>query len=618
MAESNDLAALVAQAAELPRAPGVYLFKNARGRVLYVGKAKNLRARVRQYLLGHDDRPMVPFLLDAATTVDVTQVRTEKEAIILENTLIKKHRPRYNVMLRDDTGFLHLRIDPKGTWPRYSVTRDIDGRARFFGPYASAHRARLTLEFLSRRFPLRTCTDEEMKRRKRPCLLHQMHRCLAPCVDLCSKDTYAAVVDESMLFLEGKNKELLGRLHQRMVVHSEAEEFEEAARIRDLIRAVESSLESQLTVDRKGGNRDAWAMVRDGERAMAVLLPFRSGRMQEAHSFPLDQVVGEDGEVLSSLLTAWYQSAPRIPTEVLVSHLIPDGSALEEVLSERRGSRVHIRAPERGDKVKVIALALRNAQGALRRSRLRDARTDKALERLQEVARLPRKPHRIECFDNSNISGTNPVASQVVFIDGVPDRKRYRRYKVRSVQGPDDYATMREILERRIKRSRKEDAKPEDALPDLIVVDGGKGQVSVVMAVLADLGAHELPVVGLAKPRVEHARGERHAVDKIVVPGIKDPQRLRSNDPALLLLQALRDESHRTAVQYHRKVRRKASLGSELDGIPGVGPARRKVLLTRFGSVQGVKGATVDEVSGLPGFGRSLAVQILDTLGVGD
>jgi len=618
VADATDRTSLEAQAADLPRGPGVYLFKNERGRVLYVGKARDLRARVRQYLTGHDERQMVPYLMGAAKTVAVTQVRTEKEAIILENTLIKKHKPRYNVMLRDDTGFLHLRIDPKSEWPRFTVTRGLEGNARFFGPYASAHRARLTLEFVSRRFPLRTCTDDEMKRRKRPCLLHQMHRCLAPCVDLCTKETYQAVMNESMLFLDGRNKELLTRLHERMSACADAEEYEEAARIRDLIRAVESSLESQLTVDRKGGDRDVWALVREGERAMALLLPFRRGRMQEAHPFPLDQVVGTDGEVLSSLLTAWYQIPTRIPAEVLLSHPLPDGGALEEFLSEILGRRVQLVCPQRGDKVKLIALATRNANGALRRAVLRDARTDQALERLQEVARLPRRPHHIECFDNSNIQGTDPVASQVVFIDGIPARKRYRRYRVRSVQGPDDYATMREILERRVKRSRKEGAKPEDALPDLIVVDGGKGQVSVVLAVLADLGAHDLPVVGLAKPRVEHARGERHAVDKIVVPGIKDPQRLRSNDPALLLLQALRDESHRTAVQYHRKVRRKARLGSELDGIPGVGPGRRKVLLTRFGSVQGVRGATEEELAALPGISRTLALQILDTLGSAD
>lgn len=618
MVEPSFHGPLADKVRNLPRTPGVYLFRNARGRVLYVGKARDLQSRVKQYFAGSDDRPMIPFLLDAATDVDVTVVRTEKEAIILEDTLIKKHRPRYNVRLRDDSAFIHLRIDPKGFWPRYEVRRELDKRARYFGPYTSAHRARITLEFLSRRFPLRTCTDQELKRRSRPCLLHQMGRCLAPCVEVCTPETYDRVVAESMLFLEGRNKELLAKLHDRMSDHADSEEFEEAARVRDLIRAVEASVEAQITVDNRGGHHDVWAIVREGARAIATLLPFRGGRMQEARSFTVDEVVGDDGEVLSSLLTAWYSAPNRIPDEVLVSATLPDQDALAEVLSERRERAVSVRRPVRGDKAKVVLLAQKNAEGSLRRARLRHARTDEALERLQKVARLPRRPHHIECFDNSNIQGTDPVASQVVFIDGVPDRKRYRRYKVRSVQGPDDYATMREILERRVRRSMKVDAKPEDALPDLLVVDGGKGQVSVVQAVLADLGVHELPLIGLAKPKVERARGEEGAVDKIVVPGIKDPQRLRSNDPALLLLQALRDESHRTAVRYHRKVRSKSRLKSELDGIPGVGPSRRKALLTRFGSVQGVRGATIDELSAVPGVGLALAQSILELLGPND
>jgi excinuclease ABC subunit C len=605
-------------ASDLPHGPGVYLFKNTRGRVVYVGKARDLHVRVHQYLNGHDDRAMVPFLIRAAVTVDVTEVRTEKEAYILEDTLIKKHRPRYNVMLRDDTAFLHLAIDPNGHWPRYSMTREVGGRVRYFGPYASAHRARLTLEFLSRRFPLRTCTDAELARRKRPCLLHQMHRCLAPCVDLCSAETYGAVVKESMLFLEGKNTELLVRLERRMVVHAEAEEFEEAARVRDLIKAVEASLEAQITMDSRGGNRDVWSIVRDGDRAMVLMLPFRGGRMQEAREMPVEGALGTDSAVLSALLMAWYSQPGRSVPEVVLGAPVDDAEILSEIFAERAGRRVQIRVPERGDKLKAVALATKNATSALRRARLRDARTGTALERLREVARLPRLPRHIECFDNSNIQGTDPVASQVVFIDGVPARKRYRRYKVRSVTGPDDYATMAEILSRRIKRSRMAEAKPTDVLPDLIVVDGGKGQVSVVLAVLADLGCHDLPVIGLAKPRVEHARGDRHAVDKVVVPGIKEPVRLRSNDPALLLLSALRDESHRTAVAYHRRVRLKSRLVSALDDIPGVGPARRRALLTRFGSVTGVRGATVVELGAVPGVGPALAAVILDALGRSD
>ena len=606
--------ALRDQAADLPTGPGVYLFLNARGRVVYVGKAKNLRARVRQYVQGQDERPTVPHLMAAAAKVEVTEVRTEKEALILEDTLIKKHRPRYNILLRDDSGFLHLKLNRSAPWPRYSVTREIDGRGQHFGPYASAHRARLTLEFLSRRFPLRTCSDEELKRRTRPCLLHQMHRCLAPCVDACTTETYEAVVEESVLFLSGKNKELLGRLQARMMSHAEAEEFEDAARVRDLIKAVTASLEAQITVDKRGGDRDVWALARAEDRAMAVLLPYRAGRMQESRAFPADGVVGTDGELLRSLMMAWYIHPSRIPGEVLAGMPLEDEGVLAEILRERKSAKVIVRTPQRGEKTQAVSLAMKNAESALRRARLKDARNDQALTRLAEIARLPRPPRHIECFDNSNIQGTDPVSSQVVFIDGVPDRSRYRRYKVRSVQGPDDYATMCEILERRVKRSRKPDAKPADVLPDLIVVDGGKGQVSVVRAVLADLGCHSLPVIGLSKPRTEHARGERHALDKVVVPGIKEPIRLRSNDPALLLLAALRDESHRTAVRFHQKTRRAKRLVSELDSIPGVGPSRRVALLTRFGSVAGVRSASLDEVAQVPGVGLSMARRILDAL----
>jgi len=601
---TDRLAELVAA---LPRSPGVYLFKDNRGRVVYVGKAKDLRVRVRQYLSGTDGRVQVPFLMRVVVDVDVTEVDTEKEALILENTLIKKHRPRYNVLQRDDTSFLHLRIDPSSSWPRFEVVRSLSGTGKHFGPYSSAHRARRTLEYLGRRFSLRTCSDAELARRSRPCLLYEMHRCLAPCVDRCTSAEYEDIVEESILFLEGRNSELLKRLESRMALASSMERYEEAAKTRDLIRAIEASIESQVVVDLSRGFRDCWSMARAGDRAMAVLLPVRGGSMQEARRFPMDGRMGTDAALLSTLLNTFYEPGAEIPPEVLLDQQPDQAQALAEVLSDRRGSRVQIKVPQRGDKRKVVALARKNAVGALDRSISRDDARNAALDRLQEVARLPHRPVRIECFDNSNIQGSDPVASMVVFLDGVPHKPAYRRYKVKTVQGPDDYATMREILGRRVRRALSEKAKSEDDLPDLIVVDGGKGQVSVVLAVLSDLGVHDVPVIGLAKPRRERARGDRFAVDKIVVPGIKEPQRLRSGDPALRLLQALRDESHRTAVRYHRWTRRKRNLSSVLDSIPGVGPGRRTALLVHFGSVKGVRAATEAEIGGVPGIGPTLA-----------
>ena len=609
---SPDLT-LEERAASLPRSPGVYLFKDGRGRVLYVGKAKDLRARVRQYLLGQDERFMVRFLVQAAADIDVVMVRSEKEALILENTLIKKHRPRYNAKLVDDSAFLHLRIDPRADWPSYSMVREIqDDGARYFGPYHSASRARATLSFLERRFPLRTCSDTELSRRKRPCLLHQMGRCIAPCVGLCTAEAYAEEVEQSMLFLDGKDTELMRRLERRMLARAEAERFELAARDRDLMAAIKASIERQAVVDRKQGERDVWAVHVEGEQGVVVLLPVRRGLMQEALPLPFEDAETDEGELLSSFLNRWYQEGQPIPPEILLSTRPADMEALEEVLSERRGSAVKLHVPLIGDKRRLIDLALRNARHALSRDGGAN-RSLRALEDLQAVCRLPRLPRRIECFDNSNIQGTDPVAAMVVFIDGRPQPGEYRRYRVKTVVGADDFATMREILDRRFRRALDAEERADRrgwGKPDLLVVDGGKGQVSAAAAVLADLGIHDVPLIGLAKPRTEHKYGDREATDKIVLPDVKDPIRLRDNRPALNILQAIRDESHKTAIGYHRKVRQRRQLGSVLDELPGVGEARRKALLSHFGSVKALRGATAEQLAEVEGFGPKLAARV--------
>jgi len=609
--------ALQERAASLPRSPGVYLFKDERGRVLYVGKAKDVRARVRQYLLGQDERFMVRFLVQAAADVDAVMVRSEKEALILENTLIKKHRPRYNAKLVDDSSFLHLRIDPSAAWPSFGLVREIkeDG-ARYFGPYHSASRARATLSFLERRFPLRTCSDSELNSRKRPCLLHQMGRCIAPCVGLCSREAYAEEVEQAMLFLDGKDTELLRRLERRMLAHAEGERFELAARDRDLMGAVKASIERQAVVDRKQGERDAWAVHVEGEQGVVVLLPVRRGLMQEALPLPFEDAETDEGELLSSFLNRWYQEGQLIPPEILLSTRPADMEALEELLSERRGAAVKLHVPVIGDKRRLIDLALRNARHALSRDGGAN-RSLRALEDLQAVCRLPRLPRRIECFDNSNIQGTDPVAAMVVFIDGRPQPAEYRRYRVKTVVGADDFATMREILERRFRRALEAEDRPDRkgwAKPDLLVVDGGKGQVSAAQAVLADLGIHDVPLIGLAKPKTERKHGDREASDKIVLPDVKDPIRLRDNRPALNILQAIRDESHKTAVGYHRKVRQRRQLGSVLDELPGVGESRRKALLTHFGSVKALKGATAEQIAEVDGFGPTLAARVAEAV----
>lgn len=605
------------QAARLPHTTGVYLFKDRKGEVLYVGKANDLHARVRQYITGQDGREMVAFLVKSAHTIDVVQVRTEKEALILEATLIKEHQPRYNVRLLDGANFLHLRIDPRGEWPRYSMARKIgaDSRrgVRYIGPIPAAGRAWTTLSFVNRRFPLRTCTDRELKSRKRPCLLYQMRRCLGPCVNLCSREEYDAVVQESLMFLEGRSSDLLDRLREQMLAHSEALEFEEAGRIRDRIRAIEAVTERQQVVDRRGVNRDIWGVYREAERGVAVRIPVREGRMLEPEPLRIEGALEDDPALLSSLLNRYYEVGALLPTELLLP-ITPEGmDGLAELFSERKGRKVTLRVPVRGDKRRLVGLAEANAKLTLERAQSAAEKTRQTLSALQRICRLPRLPRRIECFDNSNIQGSDPVASMVVYLDGKPARSLYRRYVVKTIEGADDFATMGEILTRRFRRSL-EDNTGNWRRPDLLVVDGGKGQLNVALDVLNRLNITDVPAIGLSKPRTERRRGDRQTPDKIVLPGIKNPIVLRNNHPALHLLQVIRDESHKTAVQFHRKRRRKRQFTSALDGINGVGPSRKRTLLKHFGGIAAIAAAKPSDIAALPGFGDALAQTVLDAL----
>ncbi len=598
--------------ARLPTSPGVYLFLSGRGKVLYVGKALSLRARVKQYFAGHDSRAMVPALVREIRDVQVVLTATEKEALILENTLIKKHQPRYNAKLRDDKNFLHLRLDFRVPWPRLELRRSIrsDG-ARWFGPYHSAARARQTLDAVQRHFPLRRCSDRTLGSRTRPCLLHQMKRCTAPCVDAVEREAYMEVAEEAALFLAGRSKELTARLGQRMMAMAEQERFEEAARLRDLIRAVEATVERQRVVDKSLADRDVWGLFREGDRAVAAVLPVRGGFLQDPLVRWVDGTLHEDARLLSTLINQHYDPAEgenpreRIPPELLVPVEPEDRTALEELLGDRRGTRVRLHRPQRGDKLRLVELAARNARERFIGGTSDEDRRQRALEALAEVCRLPATPRRIECFDNSNLQGTDPVSSMVVFVDGRPHKPSYRRYKVKTVVGSDDFGTMREILGRRYRR-----AIAEDDLPDLVVVDGGRGQLSSAQAILAELGLHDLPVIGIAKPRGEKRKGKRDALDRIVLPAIKDPVRLRATNPALRLLQRLRDESHDYAVRYHRQVRSRRALTSALEELPGVGPARRTALLKALGSAKAVVQASPEELAAVPGIGPQLAASI--------
>jgi excinuclease ABC subunit C len=599
----SDLAQKVQR---LPTQSGVYLFKDSDGTVLYVGKANHLKARVSQYLTGKDGRFMIRFLLSAATDVDVVITHTEKEALILENTLIKQYTPRYNTQLRDDKNFLHIQLDDATGWPRFRLVRRLGRKSPIFGPYHSAKKARATLDFLHRAFPLRTCSDAVMKNRQRPCLLHQLDRCVAPCVEgHTTPEQYQALVSDGLALLEGRMKEVVGSLHRRMHEAAAEESFEQAARFRDLAAQIQATLEEQKVVDKRGTDRDVWAWIREGERGLVCVLPVRRGRMLEPDYFRFSTRLESDSERISSWLNRWYGTGGEIPAEVLLASLPDRPDPLEEVLSERAGRRVRLSRPQRGEKLRLLDLAQRNVSDRFRRTTDDDERAAAALERLATLAQLPGVPTRIECFDNSHFQGRHPVASQVVFVDGKPAKKEYRNYHIKSAPGNDDCAGMREVLGRRLRRAWK-----EDRFPDLLVVDGGRGQLNAALEVLEDLGLERLGVLGLAKPKVEKKQG-RLPIDKILLPFSPDPVRLEDHDPALNLLRHLRDESHRVAVQFHRRTRSKSTLTSELDAIEGVGPARRKALLRHFGSLKALKQADEEAICGVGGVGPQLALAIV-------
>jgi excinuclease ABC subunit C len=594
---------------DLPTGPGVYRFLAADGGVLYVGKAVDLRARVRQYFQGHDGRAMVPFLVAEAADVAVVVTRTEKEALLLENTLIKQHQPRYNARLRDDSSFLHLRLDPREGWPMLRLARrPRDDGARWFGPYASASRARETLAWAQRVFPLRTCSDAELATRRRPCLLHQMGRCAAPCAGLVSRDAYGTLVEAASRLLSGQKAGAVADLQRRMAEAADALRFEDAARLRDLVRSIEATVERQVVVDPRLADRDVWGLWRVGAEGCAALLPVREGRLGEPRWTVLRGEVGTDEELLSSLLNDAYSSG-NAPDEILVPVPLPDAVALSEVLGERRGRRVAVRHPLRGDKAQLLTMAAENARVRWESDRDELDRRMAALDVLATTVGLRERPARIECFDVSHLGGTHPVAAMSVLLDGVLVRGEFRRYHLKVARGGDDADSMREVLTRRALRLVEGEARV-----DLWVVDGGKAVLGVARAVLADHGL-DVAVVGLQKPHEGgSARRDRGAVDRIVLPDRRDPLVLRSGHPALRLLQTARDAAHDHAVRGQRATRHKAALASALEAVAGLGPARRRALVRAFGSVGAVLAASEEELMRVPGIGPRLARAIREAV----
>lgn len=600
---------LAETAATLPTGPGVYLFKSRRGTVLYVGKAQNLRSRVKQYVGGGDGRIRIPALMERAAVVDVVLTPTVKDALLLENELIKRHRPRFNVRLRDDKQYLALRLDPRETWPRLREVRKFarDG-ADYFGPYTSSASMKEAVSHLRRIFPLRSCTEGTFKdysRRGRPCIEYEMKRCLGPCCGLVEEADYGDLVRGTALFLRGRSGELVERLTARMANAAEHEDFEQAARLRDRIAAVERTVESQQIVIEKPVDRDVFALARRGGELALQVLHVREGRVIGAEDFAFSDVAIDDGEVISSFLGQYYGSggeeeARRVPREVLTGSAADDEGALSEWLSERTGRRVALRTPQRGANRKMVEMAARNAELALERRLSERASLDAAFEELQAKCALSALPRRIECYDVSTLAGTLAVASRVVFEDGQPDKSSYRRYRIKQALAGDDYACLREVLARRLRRI---DSEP---LPDLLMVDGGRGQLGVVRAALADVGV-EVDTLGIAKERDEESatarvkRGGGLKAERLFLPGRTNPVLLPPSSRGLLLLQRIRDESHRFAIEFQRSLRSRVNLTSILEELPGIGPAKKRALLKHLGSLRAVRGAEVAQLEAVPG-----------------
>ena len=599
----------------LPGVSGVYLFRDADERLLYVGKAQNLRTRVRSYFAsGGDGRIQVPFLLERVRNVEIVATSNVKEALLLENQLIKKHKPRFNVRLRDDKNYLGLRIQPSDEYPRFTETRRFlrDG-ATYFGPYTSSRSLRKTLSSLQRIFPLRTCSDSAFKSYRnqgRPCLEHAVGRCVAPCCHLVPDSDYAELVQGAVRFLRGQAGDVLQELNRRMSLAASSEEFEEAARLRDRIRSIERTTERQSMISTRFTNRDVFGMAREGRRLEIEVLHIRQGTLLGGKSYAFNEVRIDSAAALASFLGQFYAGDRDLPRELLLPEKISDVPALDALWRERVGRGVKIRVPQRGEGRALVETATRNASLALAERLRREHSERESLEALQQLLDLDSLPSRIECYDTSHLQGALHVASRVVFEAGRPDKNGYRRYRMREAAPGDDYAAMREVLERRVERLNEDDA------PDLILLDGGKGQLNAVRALFRDLEVEGIQLASIAKERDEEAaslRVMRHGGakrERIFLPGVKDPLLPASDDPGLLLLQRVRDESHRFAVRYHRDLRSKLATRSILDELPGIGPAKRSSLLRNMGSLERIRKASVEDLAQVPKLTRADAERI--------
>ena len=596
----------------LPSNPGVYLFKDKRGTILYVGKAGNIKHRVSTYFrkpAGKDLKTLT--MLEKVADIDTIVTDTEKEAFILEDTLVKTHRPRYNVKLRDDKNYPCLKLSLEEEYPTLCIVRRIkkDG-SLYFGPYPSATSLRETLRLIRRLFPIRTCMDTKFTHRLRPCINYEMGRCLGPCCEGVDPSKYREVVQQVRMFLAGKNRDLLEGLKKKMEEESEKLHFEAAAKIRNQIASIEQVVEKQKIVSTDFLDQDVIGFQRQGHKIVLYPLFVRAGRLMGGRGFVISSAGLLDEEVLSSFVFQYYREGKFIPEQILIPKSIPEQDFVEQWLTELKGKKVKILVPLKGDKKQLLKMASENAEQFLLAKDELDKDEEKLLDSLKERLHLRNVPRRIEAFDISNLQGGNAVGSMVFFEDGKPDKERYRHFKIKTVEGANDYGMMYEVLLRRYQKTAK-----ENDLPDLVLLDGGKGQLNVAQQVFKELKIREVDLISLAKERpAERPRPSRlgRTEEKVFRPQYKEPFILGSHSPLLHLLDRIRDEAHRFAITYHKKVRSKVTVRSELGEIPGIGQIRQRELLRYFGTVEKIRQATEEELAKAPKMNSKSAQRVYD------
>jgi excinuclease ABC subunit C len=584
-----------------PSAPGVYLMKDSAGIVLYIGKANNLRTRLKQYFAASgDQRAMVPYLISQVEQIDTIVTLTEKDALLLENNLIKKHRPKYNVLLKDDKTFISLVIT-RHKWPMIRLVRfkgqPPKDQGILFGPYTNALAARQIFDLIARLFPLRQCSDKELASRTRPCLLYDIKRCIAPCVGKCTSEEYQFHVQGAIRLLKGQNKQVVQELKQEMESQAQKLAFEKANDLLKMIHQIEHVTEVQHVDHPEAKDCDVLSLYRQDEAVLISQLLFREGKVIGSEHFSFQKIASDDGQIIQSFILQHYQHTALIPSEILVSSPLSNEKELAEILSEIAHKKVVVFAPKKGQKQALIAMGLKNAKALFAREQDARALKEKMLLDLAEALKLSRFPRRIECLDTSNIGGSHPVASLVSFVHGEKDKSHTRLFKIKSTVKADDYTAMKEVLLRHFTKEKE-----KGDFCDLFIVDGGKGQLNLALEVFETLGIASIDVIALTKEKGRHDRGLTQ--EKVYAPHQKEPFLIDPKSPLLFLLQRIRDEAHRTAISYHRKKRSQSTLSSALDQIAGIGPVKKRKLLQHFGSVKALFAASEEEIQEMKGLSK--------------